>query len=329
MFFRAAKWLITAASLSASQGASAQTWLAGATSPALRDLVSVDRTGEPNWIFGSEDVAGDGVQTFGPAERALDVRSAYADLEGRRLALRAYVSSDAVPPELRLYAFVDVDQNAESGGSAGAPEIDPALDAAAGRTGYELVIGVLQAPDTSNVWRWEDSSDSYEPVEVLDQLELSIEAGTDRDPLDIGEPPNGYLQVSLDPRPLGIPGTCAVELLFRSSNDSGAGDADIGERGPCRPVDADANGVADVAEAVTSCESDEQCPADGSCVAGQCRAPEVVLGPGEAVRGGAFACSSASQRAPVGSAWLGSMAVLSCALLQRMRRRRADEGAER
>lgn len=318
--FRAAKWLATAALL-VSRAASAQTWPSGTTTPTLRDLVSVDRTGEANWLFGSEDVAGDGLQTFGAEERALDVRSAYAELRGRRLALRAYVSADTAPEQLRVYAFINVDRAAATGGPGSAPEIDTALDGASPDAGYEVVIGMLQEPEMANVWRWQESTARYEPVADLDALELVIEAGADRDPLDIGDPPNGYLQAAFDPRPLDIPETCSVELLFRASDGLDGGDSDVGEGGPCRAEDANRNGVADVAEVEAACDTDDQCPAGGSCVEGICRAPELVLGPGEVVRGGAFACSSTAPQRSAPSAWLGGIAALAFALERRARKR--------
>ncbi len=326
---RAAKWLITAALLGAVRGASAQTWPSGGTTPTLRDLVSVDQTGEANWLFGREDVAGDGLQTFAPAERALDVRSVYAELRGRRLALRAYVSSDAAPVELRVYAFIDADRDADSGGPASAPEIDAALDGASNELGYEVVVGMRREPELPNVWRWQEPGQRYEPVEELDELELVIEAGADRDPLDIGEPPNGYLQATFDPRPLDVSGTCAVELLIRASDGLEGGDSDVGERGPCRPGDSDANGVADIAEIDAGCDSDEQCPAGGSCVEGVCRSPELVLGAGEVVRGGAFACSAGSAPRSAASAWLAGLAALAFVLGRRALKRDTERGGAR
>ncbi|HKO93457.1 MAG TPA: hypothetical protein VJU61_20025, partial [Polyangiaceae bacterium] len=116
--------------------ASAQTWAQARTTPSLRELVAVDQTGEPRWLFGAEDVASDGLATFNDPERAADVRSAYAATDAEQLWLRVYVSADTTPAELRVFVFVDNDRNAATGGPSSAPEIDAALDTSTAPGGY-------------------------------------------------------------------------------------------------------------------------------------------------------------------------------------------------
>ena len=56
--------------------AHAQSWVGGRTTPNPGEFVAVDRTGEPNWLYGAEDVAGDGLDAFSAPEQSIDIRSA-------------------------------------------------------------------------------------------------------------------------------------------------------------------------------------------------------------------------------------------------------------
>src|SRR5688572_24477797 len=85
--------------------AGAQSWAGERSTPALRELVAIDQTGERNWVFGAEDLADDGVANFGADEQAADLRSAYAGVEDGRLWLRTYVSAISPPLGLSVYAF--------------------------------------------------------------------------------------------------------------------------------------------------------------------------------------------------------------------------------
>jgi hypothetical protein len=85
--------------------ASAQTWAAG-TTPRLRQLIAIDRTGEAGWLYGAEDLAGDGV-TFDPQEQSVDLRTVYAATGAERFWIRAYVSSKGRPADtVSLYVFI-------------------------------------------------------------------------------------------------------------------------------------------------------------------------------------------------------------------------------
>lgn len=328
-----------------------QTWSNERTTPALSELVAIDQSGETGWIFGAEDIARDGLTTFGDAEQAADVRSAYAALSSRRLWLRVYVSSSAAPDDLRVFAFIDSDRSAATGGSGAAPEIDATLTAGPSAGGYDVVVGIQSDPNPPGVWRWQDDSSAYEPIADLQPLDLEIETGTDRDPLGLGSPPNGYTQVALDVSSLGIPTTCAVNLLFRATNAEGLTDRDVGSGGPCIPNDVDQNGLPDIAEPDAGCSSDDQCPAEGECVdsrcvapaggapcsadddcsprdrciEGACRAEPLALGPDESVQGGALACQASSAspagsaRVALGVAWL--LLVAAAAALRGLARR--------
>src|SRR6185436_2576746 len=104
--------------------APAQTWAGNRDTPRLRELWAVDQTGEQNWLFGSEDVAGDGATTFEADERAADVRSAYAATDSERLWLRVYVSSQQAPERMNTFVFIDTDNRQNTGGSGVATELD-------------------------------------------------------------------------------------------------------------------------------------------------------------------------------------------------------------
>jgi hypothetical protein len=296
------------------QRASAQTWAGPRPTPSLRELVAVDRTGEPRWLFGAEDVAGDGPSTFNDAEQAADVRSGYAATDAERLWLRVYVSADTAPEQLQAFVFVDA-----------------TLDATTAPGGYEFVLG-FDAERFLGAWRWAQAPNRFAAVNDLAPLEAVTEAGVDLDPLRLNGLRNGYLQADLKFVPLELSVSCEANLLFRSTSGTLI-DRDLGRAGPCRPGDANDNAVADVAESNDPCDTDDQCPAGGSCRNGRCEVapdgPEAtaseafVLEPGEAVQGGALTCDSSAARMPASRQWFGLAALGLLFFLQRGLRRPA------
>src|SRR5688572_22496664 len=58
--------------------AEAQPWALGRQGPGLRELFAIDQTGETGWLYGQEDLAGDGLATFRQQEQSIDIRTAYA-----------------------------------------------------------------------------------------------------------------------------------------------------------------------------------------------------------------------------------------------------------
>jgi OOP family OmpA-OmpF porin len=252
----------------------AATWADGRSTPHLLDLVVIDRTGEPRWLFGAEDVAGDGLGTFLPPERAIDLRSAYARPDRNRLWLRAYVSSDAVPDDdLRVFFFFDTDAQRNTGGSAVAPAIDAAFTRDDSGGGYDVVIGMQPGTALGGVWRWNSDDMAFAEDEVA-PLAAVAESGVDADPLRLFAGEHGYLQVSLDARALDIQPSCAARLLVRAATASGQADLDVGVLAPCVSLDADRNQVPDLLEVEDArCDSDDQCPASGLCVSGRCLFP--------------------------------------------------------
>lgn len=322
--------LIGCASVLFALPAGAQTWVHQRTTPGPRELVAVDQTGEPSWLFGPEDIADDGAASFTAAEQAADLRSAYAATDDHRLWLRVYVSARTEPEALRAFVFIDIDDDPDTGGPARAPEVDPTLDtAAAAEGGYEVALA-WTGTTFLGAWRWTPGSgngnnaSAYQPVTNVEPLHASTERGIDLDPLKLTAAENGYVQLALDVEPIQLGVRCDAQLLFRSSSGN-LRDRDLGRAGPCVPGDANDNGLADVAEPEARCTTDAQCPADGSCDDGQCVAPTVVVAPGEVVQGGALTCAVS---APLGTRarWLGLAALgvlLGSSRLRRLRRERA------
>jgi len=56
--------ILAAGASAVATSAQAATWLTPRTTPRLTELVAVDKTGEANWIYGQEDVSGDGLGVF-------------------------------------------------------------------------------------------------------------------------------------------------------------------------------------------------------------------------------------------------------------------------
>jgi hypothetical protein len=339
--------LVGSASVLLALPAGAQTWADQRTTPGTSELVAVDKTGEPSWLFGSEDVANDGTGTFNAAEQAADVRSAYAATDDRRLWLRVYVSARTAPEALRVFAFIDTDDNPATGGPAQAPEVDPSLDAdAAAGSGYEIALA-WTGTSFVGAWRWTpgngngSNASAYRPLADLEPLHAVTEGGTDLDPLKLNAAANGYVQLALDIEPIQLSVRCDANLLFRSTSGS-LRDRDLGRAGPCVPGDANDNGLADVAEPDDSCTTDSQCPAGGSCKDAKCVAPafvlapgcqdancvapEFVLAPGEQVQGGALTCGVS---APLGAhpRWFAVAALGVLLGASRLRRLRRGRGA--
>jgi OOP family OmpA-OmpF porin len=255
-------------------------WADERTTPHLRDLVVLDRTGEAGWLFGREDVAGDGLGTFGASEQAVDLRSVYAARDAQRLWLRAYVASEQAPAaNLKVFIFIDRDDDRRTGGSAEAPEIDPAFTSDASRGGYDTVVGMQGGTALAGVWAWSEDDGEYALLAPA-PLAAVTESGVDVDPLPLFADRHGYLQASLDAEALDITPSCEARLLVRSSAGNADADVDVGELGPCVSADGDGNGVVDLIEArdAEGCERDDQCPASGLCVSGRCLYPTSCRG---------------------------------------------------
>lgn len=254
--------------------AEAQSWAPPRTTPILLDLSDLDETGEGNWLFGGEDVAGDGLDTFQPPERAIDFRSVYAVADEDDLWLRAYVVSETGLGDLRLFVFVDADANVATGGSAAATSLDARFAADPTLGGYEFVIAVSSDESLEGVWQWSTTELDYELV--MDPT-AEVEVGTDADPIRIAGEVRGYVQLRVPLDAVGLDSSCSGRLFVRSLNEGpamlGDGDLDVGRSARCRALTDPDRDPPDVLFPDEECTEDAQCPGEGLCLDGACRLP--------------------------------------------------------
>jgi len=250
----------------------AQTWTGG-TTPALPQLFAVDATGETGWLYGQEDLAGDGLDSFKQQEQSIDIRTAYAATDTQSFWFRVYVSDTAQPGgNVSAYVFIDSDKSASTGGSAAATDVDARFTTDASNGGYEYVFGVRGNQSVVGLWEWRPQTSSW-ATKQINANAASAEAGTDTDPILLNGAVHGYLQGKVDLTQVGLDSACAANLYVRTTNETaalGAGDLEVGQVGACVPADANNNGVPDPVEPKTGCTTDAQCPNGGVCVGGKC-----------------------------------------------------------
>jgi hypothetical protein len=262
---------------SAESAAFGQTWQGGRSTPSLREIVAIDRTGEAGWPYGAEDVAGDGLARFTVAEQSIDIRGAYAATDATRLWFRAYVSATVAPPTtVTAFLFIDSDLSATTGGSAAATNLDARLVSDDSGGGYDYVVAI-QGPNTVvGLWQWSAAPPGYTDVGAAAIARTTVEAGTDLDPLRLIGRDHDYLQGVVDLAYVGLTELCQARFLLRTVSDTpglGNGDLDVGSVGPCRPIDTNADNIPDlVTQAVPGwrCQTDTDCPGGGICAGGQC-----------------------------------------------------------
>lgn len=246
--------------------AHAQSWSASRTRPLLRQLVSVDGTGESVWPYGGEDLAGDGLQNFADDEAGTDLRTVYADADDRRVWLRAYLAGDESPTAgLTVYFFADTDDRDQTGGPAFGAPLSPGFTMDPTPGGYERAVGVRGDGTLLGVWNWESKSDSWKALNPRKD-EVIVELGRDEDPIRIGLRAHGYVQVDLVHELSGLDASCTGNLFVRTWQDAAPartfGDDDR-EAFACRPT-TDAYGDPSVIRSV-ECKSDQDCTNDGRC----------------------------------------------------------------
>lgn len=250
--------------------AAAQTWTGGRTGPALGELFAIDKTGEPGWIYGAEDLAGDGLDSFKQQEMSIDIRTAYASTDAQRFWARVYVSDAASPGgNINAYVFIDADKSASTGGGAAATDIDPKLTGDPSGGGYEFCLGV-KGNQSLSLWEW--SGSAWTPKN-LTPPQSAAEVGAILDPIRLNGDVHGYLQGAVNLALVGLTQTCQANLYVRTTGAAsvGAGDLEVGVVGPCVPVDGNGNGVPDpIEKPVTGCTSDAQCANGGVCLNGKC-----------------------------------------------------------
>jgi hypothetical protein len=258
-------WTFTAACmLLAATTANAQTWSSARKRPALWQIISVDATSEPDWPYDREDIAKDGEATFLTDEARTDLRTTYADADANRLWLRSYVAADEMGPDLVAFFFVDTDLKTSSGGPATSDVIWPEFATDPSPGGYEYAIGVRGDGMVLGHYLWNESKRVFEAQTVKPNT-IAAEAGRDRDPLLIGRPSHGYVQLAIDHALSALDQSCRARIFVRLWNDVPSrafGDDDVAPAA-CRP-EQNAHGDPSVLQP-DSCSSNTDCPANGRC----------------------------------------------------------------
>jgi len=251
--------------------ASAQSWSSARARPALWQIVAVDRTGEPGFPYGREDVAGDGLVSFDPGEAGTDLRSVYADATADRLWLRTYVASTGEPTaSARFFFFIDSDARASSGGDARGEPLEPGLRNDPTRGGYERAIVVRGDGTMLGVWEWSAPTKAWVNLPVVEGA-VRVERGRASDPLGIGAPERGYVQVSVAADISRLDASCVGNFFVRSWNAGMRADDfgdEVREQAACRQPN-DTLGDPVVLRSYR-CSADAECPASGRCRDGVC-----------------------------------------------------------
>ena len=267
-----------------SNTAQAQTWVGNRQGPSLVEILAIDATGEPNWLWGAEDVAGNG-NTFPANEQAIDARTVYVATDATRFYSRVYFSvPQAEPGEVTTFVLIDADQNPATGGSSAAAELDANFTADPTNGGYEYAIKVQRAANgtaTGSVWHFDETSRFFSQV-TLQPGQVLAESNFFLDPLRVNEPIHGYVQSSVELAQVGLTQACAANIFVRTTNQTqalGAGDLVVGLAEPCVPTLNTNNNVPVVVTTPPArCTINAECPNGGICVNGDCVfAPPCVI----------------------------------------------------
>jgi hypothetical protein len=257
--------------LSAASGA-AQTWSGSQEAPLLFQIVGIDRTGEPGFPYGREDVAGDGLATFAEDEAGSDLRSLYADADASRLWLRAYLARASAPSmSLRVFFFIDSDARDNTGGPAHGSELDEALADDPTSGGYERAVSVGGDGAILGVFSWSSGPGRWSEDTNYRPADVRAELGLGPDPLEIGSAQHGYAQLELTHALSGLSQSCGGTLFVRLLNELSATRTladDAPDELACQ-AETDDNGDPIVLSPDT-CSSDAQCPGESVCRDGVC-----------------------------------------------------------
>lgn len=259
--------------------AAAQTWVGPRTTPSINEIVAIDATGEEGWLYGWEDLAGDG-QEFRQQEQSIDIRTVYASTDAQRFWVRLYVSDEnQAGGNVTAYVFIDADHDTATGGTAQAEEIHPLFTTGASFEGFDYVIEISGNGSIAAIWEWSEQPTGEYQSSTPAAAEAEAEADQDVDPIEINLTDHGYLQGMVDLDLVGLTEACNAMLFVRSVHGSGDDDSDleVGTIGPCVPVDANGDDVPDLVLPTDPCDSDDQCPGGGICVDGVCIVPAHCL----------------------------------------------------
>ncbi len=262
--------LAAAAIVGAPAAAEAATWVMNRTTPRLNEIVGIDKTGEMNWLYGQEDVLGDGLNMFGQQEQSIDLRTAYAATDMTRFWVRVYVSDqNAVGGNVTVFVFIDADKNPATGGKTNSTVLSPAFTTDVSPGGYEYVIGLRGNGMISNIWQWRAMTSTYMTVNTM-PMDAIGETGHDLDPIRINADQHGYVQGDVALGLVGLTPPCDANLYVRSANQTGASDLDMSFSTSCVPADANGDKIPDILVPPTGCTSNPQCPQGGVCTNGAC-----------------------------------------------------------
>ncbi len=256
--------------------ATAQTWVDSRTTPALGEIVAIDATGEENWLWGFEDLAGDGTD-FKQQEQSIDIRTAYASTGGGQFWVRTYVSdANAAGGNVTVFVFVDSE---DGGGSAAATELDPKFVSDETDGGYDYVIQIGGNGALEEIWQWQGNQ--FQPTSP--QSGIDAETDQDGDPVEINGVDHGYLQGMVDLDLVGLTPACLANIYVRSVHNAAGGDGDleVGTVAPCIPADDNGDDVPDLLMPSTPCTNNDECPGGGICVDGVCLIPPPCLDDGD------------------------------------------------
>jgi hypothetical protein len=250
--------------------ASAATWINPRTTPHLNEIVAIDKTGEANWIYGAEDVLGDGLNMFGQPEQSLDLRTAYAATDMTRFWVRVYVSDPmAVGVNVTVFVFIDADKNPATGGKTNSTVLSPAFTADVSPGGYEYVVGLRGNGMMASIWEWRANMMAYNPLTLM-PMDVVAEIGRDLDPIRINADQHGYVQGAVNLGLVGLTPPCNANLYVRSANAMGPSDLDMSFTTSCVPADANGDKIPDILVPPMGCTSNAQCPQGGVCANGMC-----------------------------------------------------------
>lgn len=248
--------------------ASAQTWASNRQGPELTEIVTIDQTGETGWLWGREDVAGDGLGAFEAGEQAIDGRAVYLTTAENRLWFRLTLSATAAPEgNLVTYLFIDADKKTNTGRTAAAPEIDPVFTTDPTDGGYEYVLAVRGDGSVDGLWELNNGKTAFVEA-TINTNDLLAEHGLHLDPLRVGQDDRGYVQASVLQSRIGLTSQCSARFFVRATNDNaslGKGDIDIGEAADCIPTDVNNDAVPDVLEPQVECTNSADCAGNAVC----------------------------------------------------------------
>ena len=252
----------------------AQTWVDSRQGPALTEILTIDATGENYWLWGSEDVANNGLAVFPVAEQAIDARTAYVATDSARFYSRIYFSvAGAAPEEVTTYVFLDTDRNTATGGPATGGELDASFTDDPTEGGYEYVIRVQHTSSGAAegaILQFSNTSRRFESVNAL-PIQLTAETGSFLDPIRINQNAHGYLQSVVDLNLINLTQACQAGIFVRTTNQTqglGVGDLVVGSKMDCTPTTGGNPDI--IANPPDRCTNSDQCPNGGICVNGGC-----------------------------------------------------------